>query len=353
VGDWLVVDEGSDRGFGRVRDADAALEALAEFAGTELGRKYPQSVKVFEDARDRVPGKCQRSMPGWRSFMGSTRRCSPSGRSHHRRTPRRITIMLTTDYVPGAPVWVDLGTPDIEAAASFYGALFGWQFRSAGPDAGGYGMFVLDGKTVAAAGPLTEVGASSAWTLYFHALDADATAKAVEQAGGTVRFAPMDVFTNGRMAGFTDPFGAQFAAWQPRETKGLDTVTAPNTLCWTELYTTDQAAAKSFYGSVFGWEAEDVPMGEFTYTVVRPSGGGEEASQGGIMGLDAEMLGAGVTPHWQPYFEVADCDAVVATATGRGGTVHMGPADLEGVGRLAILTDPFGASFALITSVTA
>ena len=89
--------------------------------------------------------------------------------------------MLTTNYVPGAPVWLDLGTTDVEAAASFYGALFGWEFRSAGPEAGGYGMFTLAGKTVAAVGPLTEQGASPAWTTYFHTFDADATAKAVEQ----------------------------------------------------------------------------------------------------------------------------------------------------------------------------
>jgi predicted enzyme related to lactoylglutathione lyase len=91
--------------------------------------------------------------------------------------------MLSTDYVPGAPNWVDLGTPDIDAAAAFYGAVFGWQFQSAGPDAGGYGMFTLDGKTIAAGGPLTEQGAAPSWTVYFHTADADATAEAVTKAG--------------------------------------------------------------------------------------------------------------------------------------------------------------------------
>src|SRR6266516_3848351 len=167
--------------------------------------------------------------------------------------------MLTTNYVPGAPNWVDLGTTDTEGAAAFYGALFGWKFQSAGPDAGGYGMFTLDGKTVAALGPLTEQGASPSWNIYFHTTDADATAKAVEQAGGAVRF-------------------AQFAVWQPGETKGLDAVTVANTLCWTELHTTDPATVKAFYQSVFGWVTEDVPIGEFTYTVVRPADSGPDAT---------------------------------------------------------------------------
>jgi len=259
--------------------------------------------------------------------------------------------MLTTNYVPGAPVWTDLATPDIDGTAAFYNALLSWQFRSAGPEAGGYGMFILDGKTVAALGPLTEPGARASWTVYFHTVDADATAKAVEQAGGTVRFGPFDVFTHGRMAGFTDPAGAQFAVWQPGETKGLDTVNVPGTLCWTELHTTDPVAAKAFYESAFGWVAEDAPMAGFTYTVVRPSGTGQDACHGGIMPISGEMASGGVTPHWLPYFEVADCDAVAATAAERGGNVAMPPADLEGVGRMAALLDPSGAAFSVITSV--
>src|ERR1044072_6169897 len=92
--------------------------------------------------------------------------------------------MLTTDFVPGAPNWLDLGAPDTEAARAFYGGLLGWSFESAGPEAGGYGFFTHGRKTVAALGPLTDAGARSAWTPYFQTPDADATARSVEQAGG-------------------------------------------------------------------------------------------------------------------------------------------------------------------------
>ncbi len=57
--------------------------------------------------------------------------------------------MLTTRFVNGAPNWLDVGTSDIDGAISFYRDLFGWQFRSAGPDSGGYGFFQLAGRTVA------------------------------------------------------------------------------------------------------------------------------------------------------------------------------------------------------------
>src|SRR5438094_10607225 len=83
--------------------------------------------------------------------------------------------VLSTNFADGAPVWVDLGAPDVARAAGFYSSVFGWQFESAGPEAGGYGMFTQGGKVVAAAGPLTEPGAAPSWTLYFKVPDADAT----------------------------------------------------------------------------------------------------------------------------------------------------------------------------------
>ncbi|MEU1618949.1 VOC family protein [Streptomyces sp. NPDC005722] len=258
--------------------------------------------------------------------------------------------MLTTQYVNGAPNWIDLGSPDPGAAVSFYTGLFSWDAQPLGPEAGGYGFFRLGGKTVAAFGPLSEEGVRSSWTLYFQTADADATAKAVEQAGGTVRLPPFDVFTNGRMAGFTDPGGAEFAVWQPRDTKGLDVVTEPGSFGWAELYAPDAAAAGAFYGAVLEWQAQDVPLGTTRYSVLSTSGGGREASLGGIVEITDAMRDAGVTPHWLPYFEVEDADAVVAEAAQLGGKVVKAPQHAEGVGRFAHLADPFGALFAVITS---
>ena len=261
--------------------------------------------------------------------------------------------MLSTNFADGAPVWVDLGAPDVARAAGFYGSVFGWKFESAGPGAGGYGMFTQGGKVVAGAGPLTEQGAAPSWTLYFKTSDADGTAEAVRKAGGTVRTEPADVMSEGRFAQFTDPAGAMFAVWQPGSTKGLGTVNDPGTLCWTELATPDVPAAKSFYSDVLGWQTDDQPMGEFTYTVVRPAGGDASSGQGGIMPLSPEMAAAGATTRWQPYFEVADCDAAAAAVTANGGTVVVPASDVPGVGRFAVALDPDGAQFAVITSVPA
>jgi uncharacterized protein len=252
--------------------------------------------------------------------------------------------MLTIQDVPGTPNWLDLATPDVEAASTFYGTLFGWQFESVGPQGGGYGFFRLNGKAVGACGPLPEETGRPAWTPYFHTRDADITEKTVEQAGGGVRAAPMDIFDSGRMAQFTDPGGARFAVWQPRELRGLEAVNDPGTLCWTELHVGDPAAARAFYDSVFDWDFQEMPMGDFTYTVVSPHEGGEDAAFGGIM-----PLSEGASPRWVPYINVADCDAAVARTQELDGSVVRPAETAEGIGRMARLADPFGAVFSVIT----
>lgn len=254
--------------------------------------------------------------------------------------------MLTTDYAPGAPNWLDLGCPDTAAAAAFYGALFGWDFQSAGPEAGGYGFWKKDGKTVAALGPLTEEGASSAWTVYFHTPDADATAKAVEQGGGTVRVEPFDVMDAGRMALLTDPGGAKFAVWQPAAVTGLEAVNDTDALCWVELHATDPATAHTFYRSLFGWRSEQMEVPGMTYAVLSTADGDQQsASFGGIAPLQDDVQ----QPRWLPYFAVADTDDIVARTQENSGTVIMPAMDVPDVGRVAWLADLFGAYFAIIS----
>src|SRR4051812_49627120 len=40
--------------------------------------------------------------------------------------------MTPIEYPPGTPSWVDLTTSDVDAAAGFYGTLFGWDSVAAG-----------------------------------------------------------------------------------------------------------------------------------------------------------------------------------------------------------------------------
>lgn len=261
--------------------------------------------------------------------------------------------MITTDYAPGTPCWLDLAVTDSAAARSFYGAVFGWELQPWGPpeESDGFGFFQSNGRTVAALGPLTEEGARSAWMVYFCTPDVQAAAGTVEGAGGTVRAEPFDIEDHGRMAQFTDPQGAQFAAWQPGKTPGLEAVDEPGTLMWVELYTTDLAAATDFYRGLMGWDTMDMPMpgGGGMYRIIGPGGADQDRMYGGMMEVPAEGLAAaGGRPYWHPVFHTTDCDATLAKVTENGGSVRMGPEDAEGVGRLAVCADPFGAEFVLL-----
>src|SRR5579862_9397053 len=124
--------------------------------------------------------------------------------------------IVTSDatYPPGTPIWVDLGSPDLDGSKAFYGGLFGWEADTTqDPNAGGYTMFTLGGKMIAGLGP--QMGPVSAWSTYVSTADADATAQKVREAGGQVIVEPMTVMEAGRMAVFTDPQGAFISAWQP------------------------------------------------------------------------------------------------------------------------------------------
>lgn len=254
--------------------------------------------------------------------------------------------MLGTDFITGSPNWLDLGSPDTDAAAAFYGAVLGWQFVSAGPDTGGYGFFQVDGRTVAALGPLTEEGARSAWMIHFKTDDIAATVQAVTAGGGTVRMEPMDVMGEGMLAQATDPQGAQFALWQPGRTAGLELTSAPNTLLWVELHATDPEADIAFYQGLFGWRSQNMQAPGMTYRVLSTSAGDQQdASFGGVAPLNP---GEGEQPRWVPYFHSTDVDATIDSARSNGGSVLMPAADVPEVGRIAWLADPFGAAFALL-----
>src|SRR5689334_9210817 len=107
-----------------------------------------------------------------------------------------------TAPTPGVPIWVDLGTADLDDAARFYAGLFGWTAEISGDEYGGYTTFLLDGRPVAGAGPLYGEGQPTAWSTYFATYDADAVAVQVEEAGGKVLVAPFDVMEQGRMSAF-------------------------------------------------------------------------------------------------------------------------------------------------------
>ncbi|HEX4114247.1 MAG TPA: VOC family protein [Solirubrobacteraceae bacterium] len=267
-------------------------------------------------------------------------------------------------YLPGVPCWVDTSQPDPEAATAFYGGLFEWDFKDAMPpnSDGKYFIASLRGGSVAAVGSQPEGGPPTAtWNTYVWVDSADEAATKARDAGGRVVTDPFDVFDAGRMAVLTDPEGAAFCVWQAMQHKGAQVVNEPGSLNFNGLNTRDADGARSFYGSLFGWETLSLG-GDAQMWRLPGYGAFLEKSD---PGLRERMAGSGAPagfedvvatlnpisddqpdtpPHWSVTFAVDDADATAAKATELGGQVIVAPFDAPWV-RMAVISDPQGATF--------
>lgn len=117
-------------------------------------------------------------------------------------------------------------------------------------------------------------------------------------------------------------------------------------ICWRELATTDLPGAKGFYQKLFGWtlERSKVSTAPAEYSEIHIDG----RAVGGMMAID-ETWGENPPPtHWSTYIAVGNVDESVAKINDNGGSVRFGPFDAPSVGRIALVSDPGGANFAVI-----
>jgi uncharacterized protein len=123
---------------------------------------------------------------------------------------------------------------------------------------------------------------------------------------------------------------------------GERTSYTPGTFSWADVSTTDQEGAKAFYSGLFGWEAEDLPVGDgVSYSMMRVGGRAVAA----ISPQPQQQRDAGVPPLWNSYVTVKSADAAAERAGQLGATVHAPPFDVMTAGRMAVVQDPQGAFF--------
>ena len=116
----------------------------------------------------------------------------------------------------------------------------------------------------------------------------------------------------------------------------------PGALIWNQLRTTDPEGAGTFYRAVLGLEAAPFPdMPEITGFHVKGRPIGDVQDMGDLPGE--------IAPHWTVHFAVDDTDSTVDALVRAGGSVVVPPFDMEKVGRMALVQDPQGAAFSVIT----
>lgn len=248
-------------------------------------------------------------------------------------------------FAEGAPCWADAVLPDLDEGKRFYGELFGWEFAESEEKFGNYTQAFRDGANVAALAPLPGGGMSPTWNLYLTSPDIKATAQRIGAAGGTLLMEPMPIGDYGSMLMGQDPDGAVFGAWQFGTHRGFGAMNTPGAFTWAELWTRSPRAADAFFAEVFGVSTRQIGDGAgFDYATWTPAGAADSVA--GRMGVGADL------PESAPsgmvvYFDVADCDAAVATVERLGGAVLQAPSDSP-FGRMARVADSQGVVFTVI-----
>ena len=243
-----------------------------------------------------------------------------------------------TEYEPGTFSYVELSTSDAEAAKSFYGGIFGWDYEDTElPEEAGGGTYTTCNVQGDSAAAIFKGDGSMPphWNNYITVESAEVAKDRATELGGEILMGPIDVMGFGHMVAIADPTGGAFMAWEPKQTPGAQRVNDPGCFTWTELHTPDVDAALEFYTGMFGWGTDEMETGDGPRYVVVKVG---DRSNGGVM--DAQE---GEPPKWMPYFTVESREEAVAKAGDGGGNVL---AQMEfGPGLIAVMSDPQGAMF--------
>lgn len=252
--------------------------------------------------------------------------------------------MKITQYAQGHACWVELASHDWQGAKAFYHGMFGWIAIEMPIPEGHFSLFNLDGDDLGAMYqiPSSEAQIPSHWRIYFAVRDIEACIADIQSAGGQLHMGPHIVGDAGIMAQVSDPEGAHFALWQAKNHIGARRQGEVNTLCWVELACRSPLSEEAFYCKIFPWTALTSQVADIEYIEWQIAG----QSIGGMMTIMPEW--GDIPAHWMPYFVVADCDAFASKAQGLGGQICVPPSDIPKVGRFAVITDPQGATFAVI-----
>lgn len=255
---------------------------------------------------------------------------------------------MPASAIQGRPLWYELMTTDTAAAEHFYTKVVGWTTAPFDGAASPYTMWTRGagipvGGMMALPDDLKARGVPPHWMLHV-GVDrlADAVAQ-IEKLGGGTLSPIIDVPGVGRMRAMKDPQGAAFSIFQPASPPQPEAPPELGDTSWHELYTTDGAAALSFYEKAFGWKNIDtMDMGEMGKYYLFGRGAG---MLGGMMTKTPDM--AQVPNVWLLYFRVPDVHAAAGRVKANGGTVMHGPMEVPGGDWIVQCMDPQGGMFAV------
>ncbi len=252
-----------------------------------------------------------------------------------------------TLFIPGTPCWIDVSTPDPAGSRDFYAGLLGWSYRiDPDPQSGHYTYALIDDSPVAGlSGVAAEPQQPVVWTLYLASAGIAHTATVVDQCGGQVLYGPAEITGQGNILIAADPTGCPIGFWQPTSS-WIFRYQQPGAFCWAEVDTWNGTTVDKFFARLFGYRQQQLgDLATLDYTTWTL---GEQTWLGRLqMGPE---FPADTAPHWLPHFAVdpaSGTDAETFRAVQLGARVRADPFDSV-LGRISVIDDPFGATFALL-----
>jgi len=248
-------------------------------------------------------------------------------------------------------IWYELMSADADAATAFYGELMGWRFSNSGQPGRDYRIVNVGTEPIGGLLQLTrgqrECGAKPNWVGYIYVDDVKENLAAISADGGSVTMPATAIPGVGTLAMAGDPQGIPFYIMRPTdagESRAFtEDASAIGHCAWNQLMTTDQEAARAFYGKHFGWRKNgEMDMGEM--------GSYEFLNHGPDIGA-VMTCPPDAAPNWLYFFRVPGVEAAAATITRLGGTLTMPPAQIpESEEYYLTAVDSEGAAFGLVGS---
>lgn len=234
----------------------------------------------------------------------------------------------------GAPFWIETLQPSVSDAVDFYTEVFGW---TVDPTEGDRALVARLGGHRAAGICACPESVPPAWLIHVRVDDVDGAIAEASAAGGACLLSSLERGAGGRAAVLADSSGIPFCVNDGGIAEGVETSSRLGAWSLASLHAPDRESAQAFYGSVFGWQLEDVPGAPF----FRWSLNGR--------GIGLLSVGADTPPHWAVNISIGDADATAELVESRGGTVILGPFDTESH-RNVVIADPAGAVLACSAS---
>ncbi len=305
----------------------------------KAAKKAPAKKKTKAPAKKSAPAK-KAAAPARKAPAPAKKEAAPAKKAAApaKKAPAKQNRLL------GKFVWYDLMSTDAGTSRGFYTQLFGYLVDEIPmpPPMAPYPMLKVGQNGLGGIVPFDPMhGWPSHWMPYVGVDDVDAACAKVERLGGVVQVPPSAIPNVGRFAVVSDPTGGTMsliAMDNPGSPEDLPK--GEGAVAWNELLTNDFDKAGPFYAELLGWGRSQMDMGA--------SGVYHLFMQGAEQAAGMTSLPPGAPrPMWLCYFAVPGCDTSTRKAEQLGAKVQMAPFSVPGVGRMAVLTDPSGAAFAV------